>query len=172
MGVMEYVDIKKNPEMIPHIRELRNQRKLQEFVADVNKKTSLFRTLRCEKPCSCASGNNRFPLTAHWHFTFAFEILDQNYRECYEILNQRIGEFMTKEAQNCNVEIDLRMIPTSYRDHGVTLWSQDLEIYGLGRTKEVALNQFRNGLDLTQKFFSRESLLFTEELNKGRITIS
>lgn len=171
-GMMEYFDLKRNPSLIPKVLELRKKPELQEFVRQINKSTSLFRTLRSEKQHTCKTGIETLPRNTHWHFTFAFEILDQNYQECYETFNKLLEDHLKAVKDEVLIEIELKLVPTSYRNHGVTLFSEDIEIFGLGKTDKVATNQFHRGLHIVKRFFASQSELYRNELNKGRVTIS
>ena len=171
-GIMEYFDLKRSPSLIPKIRELRNHRELQEFVSDVNRKESLFKTLRCEMLHSCPSGMPTITHKVHWHFTFCFEIVDQNYKNSFDAFNSALYRYSQSLAESNHLLFELKLIPTSYRDHDITLWSEDIEIFGYGRTKPESKKQFKRGLRMLQHFMGRETKRYAGELNKGRPTIS
>ena len=170
-GIMEYFDLKRHPELIPTVRELRDHSELQQFVAKLNEPTSLFRTLRCEFPCTCSPSDPGIFQT-HWHFTFAFELVEHNHPDAYDIFNKLLDEYLHRSGKQNVLAFDLRKVHTSYRDHGVTLLSQDIETYGIGRSDEESKTHLTIGLNLLGDFFAAESKKWANELTKGRPTIS
>jgi len=168
-GVMQYFDLKKNLDLIPAVRELRNRPELQNFISELNKASSVFRTLRCEARCTCNPSNANAWQT-HWHVTFAFEKLAQNRAVNYDALNAILESSVRRGQKGHNIAFDIRKIQTSYRDHGVTLWSEDVEVYGMGTTEALSETEFIYGLRLLRNFFYAESKKWFGEIFKGRET--
>jgi hypothetical protein len=169
-----YVDLKRNGSVIATIAEIRDYPELIDFVTQVNKADSFFRTLRSGDVISMRVNYAGGREMVGSYETIAFEILELNFpKNCY--LDLYSG--FVKSARDCtrcgDTFIEFKLIPTSYRDHGINrAWSGDFEIRGFGQTRTEARANWALGWRTVQKFLLNESTLWGAELHKGRVTVS
>lgn len=167
-----YFDLKKNPEALSGLPELRGWPELKNFLRVVNQPDGLFRSLRCDVAASRIdhSGCTR-KVTSY--VTVAFEVLDWNRAQGgYGELYRRFREYSAGVKAPVKLVIEFELIPTSYRTHGIIrCWSLDVWVSGLGTSKEAARATWRAGLRVVEDFLTRESALYADELKRGRATI-
>jgi hypothetical protein len=169
-----YIDLKRNPSAIAEIAEIRDYPELLDFVRHINAQESLFRTLRSGDVIAMhVNYAGACEMVASYQ-TIAFEILEFNLpKNCFVDLYNRF----VQSARDCirckNTFIEFKLIPTSYRDHGINrAWSGDFEIRGLGHTDTEARDNWTLGWRTVQTFLMNETKLWAAELRKGRLTVS
>ena len=172
-GNAGYFDLKKEPEKISDIHELKNWPELRELVTLINHQDSFFRTLRCQVFLSGIPENLRFKRACFSYTTIAFEILDYNLSEgCHEELRQAIAKYATEFLSECCTHIELELTSTSYNERGVSRgWSLTIHVWGLGQENKEAREAWAMGIRALYNFFAKECFAYPGELNKGRLTV-
>jgi hypothetical protein len=168
-----YFDLKKNPELIPSIRELKNSRQLLAFVQTLNDPASFFRTLGCEKAFS-ESDSSKFERKLASYVDIVFEIVDFNGKDNFRRLFDSFESSARQYPQSDAIGVEFSIGPVSFNDLGVggeylALWN-----YGYGHSDSQAVTRWAMGLDLVRKFFDKESRSpgNQNELRKSRRTVS
>lgn len=167
-----YVDLKKEPDRISEIHEIRDWPEAVKFLKEVNRPQSLFHTLRCDVWIEPVEAQ-RMRSCAISYFTVAFEIFDWNGpKGPYQDLYERFRKFAALNHTPGAMMVEFHLIPTSYNyPTGGQGWSVDIMMFGFGETGVEAKATWRAGLKLVQDYLVRESDLYGHELRKGRKTL-
>jgi len=154
-----YFDLKKEPQRIDEIYELEGWPEFHEFIALINRKDSLFKSLRCDVWFASLPRHPQFTRIAVGYVTIAFETLALNLSlEAYEALRARFKDFAARCPPNDQTTLEFKHIPTSYNEHGIArAWSQDIEIHGLGNTDAESRQAWLAGLRVVQDFIVQEN---------------
>jgi hypothetical protein len=173
-GNAGYFDLKKEPEKISDIHELKNWPELRDFVTLINHKDSFFRTLRCQVFFSGVPVNLPFKRVCFSYTTVAFEILDYNLSMgCHEELRQGIAKYATESLSESGTHMELDLTSTSYNEHRVSrAWSLTINVWGFGQENEEARETWAVGIRALYNFFAKECFAYPGELKKGRLTVS
>jgi hypothetical protein len=149
-----YFDLKRQPELISKVPELKNTPELRRLVEAINNPDSLFRTLACEKAMG-KSETSRFRKRLTSFVSIAFDVLAWNQRPGnYEMLFRAFEEFVGLEYADCDaIGVEFCIEPASFLNHGASGWCLTLWNYGYGSTEPETRRQWSRGVTLLEKFF-------------------
>jgi hypothetical protein len=178
-GNVGYLDLKRKPELIADIYELKGRPELQKFIELINRSDSRFRSLRCDWS---GPGFHKEPVE-EWrlgsYVTVAFEILERNNSEALEVLCRKLVGYAKDQPADAGSIIAFKRIQTVFNDHprgqngrvfvGTT---QDLFVQGIGPTALVAEVAWKKAIAAISGFFAMEAFKYPEELAKGAVRIS
>ncbi|MGH9646457.1 MAG: hypothetical protein ACRD4E_06535 [Bryobacteraceae bacterium] len=169
-----YLDLKRKPELIPSVPELRGVPELLSLIQELNHSRSLFRSLSCEWSMGPNMGNAIINTKLTSFVRLCFEILEwngaiENYRTLYDRLEQYVA---TLKPISDLTSVEFVVDFASYNDHNyrgraLTLWH-----HGYGRNEAEARKNWGLSVIPTERFFAIQREAFEGELDKGHKTIS
>jgi hypothetical protein len=167
-----YFDLKRNPGKIPEIPEVQHWPELREFLTSVNDPRSLYRTLGCAVGVA-QSDDSAYQIKVGGYVDIAIEVLGFNTtKENFIDLVNQFAAYVDPPKQPMNIFIRFNVTPTVFGDHKMKGWSLNTYIWGYGQSETEAREMWVVGLRLFQDFLNETSLLWEEELHRGRDTIS
>lgn len=163
-----YADLKKFPEKIDELPELKEWDELKSLIKSINNIENIFRTLRCDVS---QSKDRKVDFKVTSYVTLAFEILDWNVKENFKELFKDFSKFSKSVQPSKLTVVEFELIPTSYNDHSYNAWSIDIWNHGFGMSERFARSNWSKGIEILKAFFYDQNSKYGKELRKDRKTI-
>ncbi|MDQ1473765.1 MAG: hypothetical protein QOJ99_5245 [Bryobacterales bacterium] len=158
-----YIDLKRSPESIHSIPELKGYPELFRFIEDANRDESVFRTAGCAVSISAGDGGN------YIHNSFIhllFEILHWNTSPtCYRLLFEEFRDRMARQENRlAHASVLFSLGPTSFWQHGFDGCSLRVFVEGRGQSEAMARDNWQSALVSLSLFLRDFSAAYQPQL--------
>jgi hypothetical protein len=167
-----YFDLKRDPQRIDDIPELRDWPPLRKMVQTLNVPASFFRTVGCDTGILDVSGSPPSKRVG-CYFRIAFELLKwnlekDNYLHLFDAIYQRC---VSTQLLN-RVVVAGGIKPTHFNHHQVFGWTLMIDVSGYAPTEQEARESWTQGMALIENSFIEISADKVGQLSLGETTIS
>lgn len=167
-----YFDLKRDPQRIDEIPELRDWPPLRKLVQSLNEQTSFFRTIACDTGVLDVSGSPPSKRVG-CYFRIAFEVLKWNLeKENYLHLFDAIYQRCTNTQLPNKVVVAGGIKPTHFNHHQVFGWTLMIDVSGYAPSEQEARESWTQAMALIESIFNEISTDKASQLRLDQTTIS
>ncbi len=153
-----YFDLKRRPEDINKIPEIRDLPELRQLIVMLNAPNSLFHTLGCEKSFA-PSENPQYKRRMNSYFDIVYEVVNWNLdTKNFEGLYAKFEEFAGSKGDLPNsFGVEFALGITIFNEHAnltglhTAIWN-----FGYGKNDAEAKREWRKGIAIVKEFFEIE----------------
>jgi hypothetical protein len=149
-----FIDLKKQPERISEIPELRDWTELRNVIRAANE-SSNFKTLGCAE-FVYDQDSPQYMLLTYVDFCFAKPELNHDQPNFYDLFH-RFTEYVETLTPPDNLVIKIELRRTDYYDENIAGWCMEYWVQGFGNTREEAREIPNVGLQILHDFLQVEN---------------